>query len=186
MFRTSRAVLGAGLIGVGVVLLGGCPSYDTAADAEPVARYEARLQPVGQSQATGTVVLELGERELKASVSATGLEPGESVPQHVSSWRDCDLVGRAVLNLDRGLTSAGEAPLRGDAFPNADGAGALEYEARRPVSELVEALREYRGMLLEELALDNRTVILHDPLLRPVACGALVRVSGPVPRQPSS
>jgi hypothetical protein len=160
---------------VGGVLVGLACSEPGSADpqAPAVEAYHAELTPMAGSGVAGVATVEVGRTEVRVTVSATGLEPGASVPQHVHSWDVCDREGRTVLNLDSGLTSPGEGEVRGPAYPLADGAGQVDYAASRPIAELAAALYEHRGMLFQELSFDSRTVVLFDEDLQRLACGEL-------------
>jgi hypothetical protein len=160
---------------VGGVLAGLACSEPGSADPQELAveTYLAELTPMAGSAVTGVATVEVGRAEVRVTVSAAGLEPGASVPQHVHSWGVCDRDGRAVLNLDSALTSPGEGDVRGPAYPLADAAGRVDYAASRPIAELAAALYEHRGMLFQELNFDNRTVVLFDEDLQRLACGEL-------------
>lgn len=168
------------LLVAGVAVLGGCPA-DPGPEAEPAEVFEATLYPFGASGVSGTASLALGQSVLRASVSARGLVPGSSVPQHVLSSSDCRALGRSVLNLDAELSAPGEGALWGEYYPHADHAGVLDYEASRPAADLASALGEYRGTTLYELNLGARTVVLYDEDMRPVACGELVAMEWSAP-----
>jgi hypothetical protein len=164
------------LLAAGAGMLAACPGQEQMAEVEPIQLFQADLQPVGASGVSGTASLELWEQELRAAVSARGLEAGTSVPQHVLSSDDCNAFGRSVLNLDARITAPGEGDLWGETYPYASGDGSLDYEASRPIKALVSALHEYRGMTLNQLNLGSRTVVLQDESRRPVACGELESV----------
>jgi hypothetical protein len=163
---------------VGALTLAACPDRGTLPESRedrgPV--YQAAIRGLGEIPVTGSVRLEVGEDAIRAAVAFTGLEPGEAVAQHVYAWWDCTTIARIVINLDTLLTIPGEGPPRGEAYPRADAEGRLEFTATRPLADFAGALRQYRGMLVEELDLGNRTVFLRDEGHRPIACGELRRV----------
>jgi hypothetical protein len=164
-----------GMVLVGAVLAGLACSEPGSADphAQAAEAYRAELTPMAGSGVTGVATVEVGRAEVRVTVSAAGLDPGTSVPQHIHSWGVCDREGRAVLNLDSGLTSPGEGEVRGPAYPLADAAGRVDYAASRRIAELAAALYEHRGMLFQELNFDSRTVVLFDGDLQRLACGEL-------------
>lgn len=158
------------------LVLAGCADSDGTDDhrgAHAGKRFEAELGPVGASGVTGTAVIRLDEESFAVDISATGLEPGAGMSQHINSWWDCTTIGRILVNLDTLLTVPGEGPARGDDYPRVDEDGRLTYAATRPVAEVAEMLHEYRGMILDELDLENRTVLLRDDGHRPIACGEI-------------
>lgn len=158
------------------LLAAACPSGDVANngnDEGPGNRFEAVLAPVGPSGVTGTAAVALDDATVQVTVTASGLEPGTRISQHVNTWWDCTTIGRVLVNLDTLLTVPGEGPPRGDDYPRVDEQGGLAYQATRSVAELTEALHTYRGMLFEELDLENRTIFIRDDAHRPIACGEL-------------
>jgi Cu/Zn superoxide dismutase len=138
---------------------------DSSADSQLREVYEASLAGVGESGATGTATLTVGE-ELLVTVEATGLEPETRYPMHVHMNAACDDAGGILLNLDDGLTAPDEGEARGDAYAETDEDGRLQYEVSRALDEIIGA---------DSLDLANRVVNVHGPEMQPVACGPLDR-----------
>jgi hypothetical protein len=172
----SRRLAGPLAVLIIALALAGCPDQDVTDDPDRSQRFEATLAPVGASGVTGSANIELGELSFSVEVGADGLEPGTRISQHINTWWDCTTIGRVLVNLDTLLTVPGEGPPRGDDYPLVDEQGRISYRATRPVAELSEALHAYRGMLLIELDLGNRTIYLRDDGHRPIACGELSAV----------
>lgn len=146
------------------------PAMDTMADQE---MYEARLAAVGGSGVSGTATVTLEGDEVQVTVAATGVEPGTRVPMHIHMNATCEDAGGIFLNLDDGLSAAGEGEARGDAYPQASDEGQLRLEASRSLSELRTAMGQGAGDMLD---LGNRVINLHGADMQAIACGALERM----------
>lgn len=147
--------------------------------------YEARIEGVEGSDATGTATLTVENDELQITVAMTGLDPNTRVPQHIHVNSSCDNAGGIYLNLDDELSTPEDGVAAGDAYPETDDEGALRYEASRSLDDLRTALSEAdtaqsdtarvntRGQGAAEFDLGNRVVNLHGPDMQPIACGEL-------------
>lgn len=147
--------------------------------------YEARIEGVEGSDATGTATLTVENDELQVTVAMTGLDPNTRVPQHIHVNSSCDNTGGIYLNLDDELSTPEDGAAAGDAYPEIDDQGAVRYEASRSLDELRAALSEAdtaqsdtarantRGQGAAEFDLGNRVVKLHGPDMQPIACGEL-------------
>jgi len=143
---------------------GGGPTYPESG----LRFYKASLVPTDTTRTEGAAFFDVVGGDLRVRVHATGVEPGQHIPQHLHANRGCDPGGPVVLNLDAGLTVPGEAPATGAAFPLASRAGVIDYEAARPLDELRSAIVTWGGPglddtgdLLAYLDLEDRNVHLH-------------------------
>jgi hypothetical protein len=170
------------------------PGAATGPPAQPGAQgagserrlYQVRLSAEANSRAVGVMLLEVANGYLTAKVQAAGLEPGQHIPQHIHLNPTCNPGGGILFNLDAGLTVAGEGPGVGAAFPVANQAGVVDYEARRSLADLRTAANTYLGAgagtvdeLLTFLALEDRNGHMHvafGPPFPAVTCGEVVRV----------
>ena len=165
-------------------------ALDTSADkvgASERSFFKAQLTPVGDSRARGMVLLEIVGGHLTARVDANGVEPSQHIPQHIHVNPTCDPGGGILINLDENLTVAGEAPGIGASYPLASHAGVVNYEASRPLTELVAAVNTHFGTSLETveeliawLDLDNRNAHMHvafGPPFPAVNCGAIEQIN---------
>lgn len=213
MSRRSRTLPGLVFAVAATVLIAGCdtepdPPADTGMDTlpeqpmttdQPQDVYEARLEGQDGSEVSGTATFMVEDNELRVTVAATGLEPNTRIPQHIHMNSSCEDAGGIMLNLDDGLTAPGEGEPGGDAYPETDDEGRLQYEASRSLDELGEHLREHGGAESDTMAeaeadtmtgmetdpmdgagaemldLGNRVVTLHGEDMQPVSCGALER-----------
>lgn len=210
MTRRSRFIPALALAGATAVVLAGCDvepdnademQMDTVAQEEsafgPADQqvgeiYEARLEAVDGSGVSGVATVTVHEDELQVTVAATGLDPETRYPMHIHANASCDNAGGILLNLDDGLTAAGEGEPRGDSYADTDDQGRLEYAASRSMEDLRAAMREHGAEQPDGLDLANRVVTLHSPEMQPVACGPLdqtgqgqtgvVRDTGQMPR----
>jgi hypothetical protein len=142
--------------------------------------YVARIEPVGDTRVRGIAQFEITPEWFTARVRITGLAPNERVPQHIHVNATCTPAGGILINLDANLTVSGEGPGFGDAYPRANRAGVLQYEARRPIGDLEAALMAHLGMSLADLALAQRNVNFHEPApppIPPVGCGEVERIN---------
>lgn len=153
---------------------------DTA-DSQLRELYEARLSAVGESAVTGTATVTLGADEILVTVAATGLDPETRYPVHIHMNASCDDAGGILLNLDDALNTPNEGEPRGDAYPETDDQGRLEYEASRSLEELRTAMRDAGSAHADSLDLANRVVNVHGPDMAPVACGPLDRAGSGQP-----
>lgn len=161
---------------------GGVPTYPESA----LRFYKANVRPTGEIRAEGVAFIDVVGGDLRVRVHATGLEPGEHIPQHIHANRDCDPGGSVLLNLDAGLTVPGEGPGTGGAYPAASLAGVVDFEAARPLDDLRFALVTRGGPaladtddLLEYLDLEDRNVHMHvafGPPFPAVACGGVEQI----------
>ena len=164
----------------------------TAKPGEPGAAsdrmfFKAKLEPLGGTRARGMVMLEIVGGHLTARLHATGLVPGQHIPQHIHVNPGCAVGGAVLVNLDAGLNVAGEAPPTGAAYPVANPGGVVKYEASRPLTELLAAANTYAGAnlanvdeLIAWLDLENRNAHMHVPFGPPfpaVTCGPVDRTN---------
>jgi hypothetical protein len=178
MTRAMRPLPGIVLSGSLILIVAACPPPEPEPEPPPVepppeVTWEAQLQEIEGSGVTGIARLVRNAEQFRVIISATGLDPGASVPQHVHIEPTCEPAGGILINLDETLTVGGEGPPSEAAYPQADGLGDLEYEASRSLQELESALQAHHGMGIEQLELGNRNVNLHAPDLPPLACGEL-------------
>lgn len=148
--------------------------------------YQVRLSAEPDSRAVGVMLLEIADGYLTAKVQAAGLEPGQHIPQHIHVNPTCSPGGGILFNLDAGLTVAGEGPGVGAAFPVANRAGVINYEARRALADLLVAANTHLGAgagtvdeLLAFLALEERNGHMHvafGPPFPAVTCGEVERL----------
>lgn len=161
--------------------------------------YEARLEAVDGSGVTGTATVTVENEELTVTVAATGFDPNVRVPQHIHINSSCDNAGGILLNLDDALSAPNDGEPRGDAYPETDDQGNLQFEATRSIGELRTAMvGEGAGASRTDTAgadtagadtagtdtpggaddaarfdFGNRVVNLHGPDMQPIACGPL-------------
>lgn len=114
-------------------------------------RYKACLKDLEDSNAVGFAYLKLEGNQLTATTAATELTPGD-VPQHIHENATCGAFGSAIWPLD----------YSGDVWPEADGSGNLFYTRTFTLTDAQ----------VNAANLDDRTVVLHESDLTPVACGA--------------
>lgn len=158
---------------------GGGPTYPESG----LRFYKATLVPTDTTRTEGAAFIDVVGGDLRVRVHATGVEPGQHIPQHLHANRGCDPGGPVLLNLDAGLTVPGEAAGTGAAFPLASRAGVIDYEATRPLDELRSAIVTWGGPgladtdeLLQYLDLEDRNVHLHvafGPPFPAVTCGGV-------------
>lgn len=139
--------------------------------------YVARVGPAGDTRVRGTAQFQIVGDWFTAKVRVTGLVPGERVPQHIHVNATCAGPGPPLINLDEDLTVDGEGPIAGEAFPRANRAGVLQYDARRSLADLDAALQTHAGIGLDDLDLDERNVNFHEPALPVLGCGEIVRIN---------
>lgn len=149
--------------------------------------YKVKLAPQGDSRAVGVLLLEVVGGNLTARVHAAGLEPLQRVPQHIHVNPTCANGGGILINLDENLAVAGEAPGVGAAYPMSNQGGVVNYEASRPLSEILAAVNLYSGAglttvdeLLAWLDLENRNAhmhVSHGPPFPAVNCGEVERMN---------
>ena len=156
-------------------------------DASDRLFYKVNLRPAGDSRAVGVVLIDVAGGYLRVRVHATGVEPGKSIPQHIHVNPGCNPGGVVLVNLDVGLTVPGEGLGTGDAYPVANQAGVLNYEATRSLDDLRSALNTFGGATLEDTAelldfldLEDRNAHLHvhfGPPFPAVTCGEVERIN---------
>jgi hypothetical protein len=148
--------------------------------------YQVRLAPMNGSSDHGIVKLEIAGGYLVVTVHAEGLDPLQHIPQHIHVNPTCANGGAVLISLNAQLTVAGEAPPTGDDFPVANRAGVVNYQASRPLADLLTAANTYLGTnlasvdeLLAWLDLGNRNVHMHASTapFTPMTCGEMERVN---------
>lgn len=150
--------------------------------------FQVRLEPEGDSRAVGVMLFEIVGGYFTARVHAAGVEPLQRIPQHIHLNPTCSPGGGILINLDENLTVAGEAPGVGAAYPLANAAGVVNYEASRPLSELIAAVNTYFPAadvqsvedLLAFLDLEDRNAHMHvafGPPFPAVNCGEIERIN---------
>ena len=170
----------------GLPVLAGCGGGGPTNPDSALRFYKATLEPAGETRVEGAAFIDVVGGDLRVRVHATGIGPGEHVPQHIHLNRGCDPAGPVLLNLDAGLTVPGEGLGTGDAFPAANRSGVIDYEATRPLDELRSALVTRGGpslhdteALLAYLDLEDRNIHLHvayGPPFPAVACGGVEQI----------
>lgn len=161
-----------------------------APDSEARQVYEARFEALNESGVTGTATLTRSGDDLQVTVAATGVEPSTRVPMHIHMNSSCDNAGSILLNLDDQLSLANEGEPRGDAYPESDDQGRVEYQAKRGAEELRTAISGEGAAQADSLDLANRVVKLHGPDMQAIACGPIDESTtgrtgqGAQPRQP--
>ncbi len=144
--------------------------------------YKAKLEPQGAARAVGVALIDVVGGELRVRIHANGLNAGQHIPQHIHVNPGCSPGGGVLVNLDANLTVPGEAPPIGAAYPVANRAGVVNFEASRSLSELMAALNYYRNAgltseaeLLAWLDLANRNVHMHTSTApyTPLNCGGI-------------
>ena len=147
--------------------------------------FQARLAPVTGGPGQGVLLLEVADGQLTAKVRATGLEPLAVIPQHIHRNPTCNPGGLILLNLDAGLTVAGEGPGVGPAYPRANDGGVVSYDASRSLADLIDAANQHQSAgvttveeLLNWLDLPNRNMHTHQPVppFTPVGCGPIEQI----------
>lgn len=149
---------------------------DTA-DSQLRELYEARLSAVGESNVTGTATVTIGSDEVLVTLTAEGLDPETRYPTHIHMNASCDDAGGIMLNLDDALNTPNEGEVRGDAYPETDDQGRLEYETSRSLEDLRTALGDEGSVHADSLDLGNRVINVHGPEMERVACGPLDRAA---------
>lgn len=149
--------------------------------------FQVKLAPAGESRARGMLLLEVVNGELTARLHANGVEPGQHIPQHIHVNPGCNPGGGILINLDATLTVAGEAPGVGAAYPVASAAGIVNYQASRPLTEILAAvnLHSSAGLatvddLIAWMDLENRNAHMHvafGPPFPAVNCGEVERIN---------
>lgn len=143
------ALLSLGL-GAGLVPADG----DTAADQEAQV-YRGSLQPIDDSGVQGEVVVQRMDEQLSVRVNARGLAPGTH-PQHIHAGAACSDFGGVEVPLDSDLGASGGS------FPSTEGeSGSLTYNQKGSSADFA------------DLALGDKTVVVHATGGAPVACAAL-------------
>ncbi|HEX6643256.1 MAG TPA: hypothetical protein VF037_01180 [Gemmatimonadales bacterium] len=149
--------------------------------------YKVNLRPQGDSRATGVALIEIVGGYLRVRIHAAGVEPGEHIPQHIHLNPGCNPGGGILVNLDAGLTVPVEGPGTGAAYPVANAAGVMNYEATRSLDDLRAAFNTYAGTdlgdtaeLLAHLNLEERNAHMHvafGPPFPAVNCGEVERIN---------
>ena len=150
--------------------------------------FQVRLGAEGDSRATGVMLFEIVGGYLTARVHAAGLPPLQRIPQHIHLNPTCSPGGGILLNLDETLSVAGERPGTGAAYPLANAGGVVNYEAQRPLAELITAVNAYFPAadvqsvedLLAFLDLEDRNGHMHlvpGPPFPAVNCGEVERIN---------
>lgn len=164
---------------------GGGPGDPGAASERML--FQVRLRPEGDSRAVGIMLFELVGGYFTARVHAAGLAPQQRIPQHIHLNPTCNPGGGILINLDESLTVAGEGPGVGEAYPLANAGGVVDYEAKRPLEDLLEAVNTHQGTSLQTvddliawLDLENRNGHMHvafGPPFPAVNCGEVERIN---------
>lgn len=184
---TNRFAIGAVAACAMVTAISCSDSSPTAPGATGTA-FQVRLLPEGSHTANGIMRFEIVGSEFIARTQALGVEPNQHIPQHIHLNPTCNPGGGVLINLDKTLTVAGEAPGIGTAYPMADASGYLNYEARRPVADLIAAVNRFfpaAGVqdvegLLAFLDLEDRNGHMHvafGPPFPAVNCGEIDRTN---------
>jgi hypothetical protein len=149
--------------------------------------FQVRLQPENDSRAVGVMQFEVLAGSFTARVHAAGLEPLQHIPQHIHLNPTCNPGGGILINLDEGLTVAGEGPGVGPAYPRANTGGVVNYQASRALADLLNAVNTFHGAnlatveeLLAWLDLENRNGHMHvafGPPFPAVNCGEIERIN---------
>lgn len=149
--------------------------------------YQARLGALGDSRSHGVMLIEIVGGQLAVTVHAAGLPASRHVPQHIHVNPTCTPGGGVLVNLDAGLTVAGEGPGVGTAYPMSNHAGVVNYYASRPLVDLLAAVNAHAGAgltsvadLLDWLDLDARNAhmhVAHGPPFPAVNCGEVERIN---------
>jgi hypothetical protein len=150
--------------------------------------FQVRLKPQGDSRAVGVMLFEIVGGYFTARVHAAGVEPLQRIPQHIHLNPTCSPGGGILLNLDQTLTVAGEGPGVGTGYPLANAGGVVNYEASRPLTELITAVNAYFPAadvqtaedLLAFLDLEDRNAHMHvafGPPFPAVNCGEIERIN---------
>ena len=152
-------------------------------DARDRLFYKVNLQPVGEFGAVGVALVDVVGGVLRVRIHATHIATGANIPQHIHQNPGCNPGGAVLINLDAGLTVPGESPAFGGAFPTANQAGVMNYEATRSLADLRAALNTYVGTTLADdaellawLDLEDRNIHMHLPVGPPfpaVTCGPM-------------
>lgn len=182
----TRTFIARTAIACAVLAMAACSEDSPTAPSQSMA-FQVRLAPAGTFQANGIMRFDIVEGEFRAYVQATGLDPGQRIPQHIHVNPTCNPGGGVLINLDQNLTVAGEGPGVGAAYPMADATGYLVYQARRPLADVMSAVNRFFPTanvqsvegLIEFLDLENRNGHMHvafGPPFPAVNCGEVVRV----------
>lgn len=178
--RFLRYLLGLGAIAALAVAV----STASADDARDVQTYTADLQAIttNDADASGTATLTLRGNMLTVQIDATGVEEGETHPQHIHGFgkgegkkrnatcptAEQDDDGDGLVSVAEGQETYGQILLPLTPFPTADDGGSYRFE---------ETYKIKRGQLTP---LENRHIVLHgkdvDGEYRatlPVACGQI-------------
>lgn len=184
------------VLGAAVLLLVACQQADSPLPSSPEgiaaaqngsagALLQAKLAPATGGRGRGMALLEVRDGQLTAKVRANGLEPLEVIPQHIHVNPVCVPGGNILINLDAGLTVAGEGPGVGPDYPTANNGGVIHYDASRSLADLMDAVNQFQSAnvstveeLLTYLDLENRNIHTHQPVapFTPVACGPIDRI----------
>lgn len=149
--------------------------------------FQVRLGSEGDSRAVGIMHFEVVDGSFTARVHAAGVEPLQHIPQHIHLNPTCNPGGGILINLDENLTIAGEGPGVGPAYPLANAGGVVNYEASRPLADLLNAFNTIQGAnlgtvedLLAWLDLEDRNAHMHvafGPPFPAVNCGEIDRIN---------
>lgn len=149
--------------------------------------YQVRLGAEPGSRSHGVMMIEIVGGYITATVHAAGLAPDSNIPQHIHLNPTCNPGGGILLNLDAGLTIAGEGPGTGGAYPLSNQAGVVNYYAQRSLTDLMAAVNTFRGTnlstvddLLAWLNLEERNGHMHvavGPPFPAVNCGEVERLN---------
>lgn len=157
-------------------------------DARDRLFFKVNLRPFGEdSRSVGVALVDVVGGVLRVRIHATGIATGANIPQHIHQNVGCNPGGPIMINLDQGLTVPGESSNFGPAFPMANQAGVMNYEATRTLVDLRTAFNTYVGTsltddaeLLAFLNLSERNIHMHLPVGPPfpaVTCGAMDEIN---------
>lgn len=146
-----------------------CPTDFTCPDAAD--DYWVDFNAINGSGVSGVAWLNLNEfQQLDVWISAEGLEPNVTVPQHIHGFEDAtinavcppataDLDADGLVSLQEGLPFYGPVLLPLEPFPVSDASG--------------EVLFDITFDAIDTCPLLNRVIVLHAPDGLPVACGQI-------------
>jgi hypothetical protein len=134
--------------------------------------FQAQIEPVGDTRVRGILQIRIEDGYFRAKVRATGLASGATVPQHIHVNDTCGAAGGILIAFDDQLRVPGEEGFAagGPNYPTANRGGVLQYEAERPLADLLAALGVDN---LYALNLGDRVFNVHQPALPVIGCGEI-------------
>lgn len=137
------------------VALPDTPTAEDVDDGQEAQVYRGSLEPIDGSGAQGEVVVQRMDEQLSVRVNASGLASGTH-PQHIHANASCSDFGGVEVPLDSNLGSSGGS------FPSTEGeSGSLTYNQKGTSADFA------------DLALADKTVVIHDTEGTPVGCATL-------------